>query len=324
MLNAVARFRADVAALTGAECGDLRFGVAVSGGPDSMALLWLAARAYPGHLAAATVDHRLRPEAGAEAAMVRDWCSSQGIPHAVLTPATPITGSVQAGARAARYALLGAWRAEQGIDHIFTAHHADDQLETVAMRLNRGSGVAGLAGVRARNGQVLRPLLGWRRQELADICAAAALPVVDDPSNHDVDFDRVRLRRQIAAAPWLDAAAVARSARHLAAADQALDWAAHQLIAAWPDHGDASIIRDAACPPELFRRIVLIRLAGHAGARPLKGSELDRVVSGMISGKRVSTGRLLVTPQPPGNHGRCWRISDAVGGAPQAVGDMRI
>src|SRR3546814_5570008 len=85
--------------------------------------------------------------------MVAGFCAREHIPHAILHPAAPISGSLQAAARAERYRLLEQWREAHALDHVVTAHHADDQLETMIMRLNRSSGVGGLAGVRARNGR---------------------------------------------------------------------------------------------------------------------------------------------------------------------------
>ncbi|KEY98498.1 hypothetical protein AI27_11290, partial [Sphingomonas sp. BHC-A] len=97
-----------------------RFGVAVSGGPDSMALLDLAARAFPGRVEAATVDHGLREASAAEAAMVADWCRDAGIAHATLHPQGAVRGNVQSWARAQRYALLEEWRAARGLDWLLT------------------------------------------------------------------------------------------------------------------------------------------------------------------------------------------------------------
>lgn len=158
-----ARLRQAVEALA-ENAASARFGVAVSGGPDSMALLDLAARAFSGRVEAATVDHGLREASADEAAMVADWCGNAGIAHATLHPKGAVRGNVQSWARSQRYALLEEWRTAQGLDWLLTAHHADDQLETLLMRLNRGAGVGGLAGVRARQGVVLRPLLGKTKE----------------------------------------------------------------------------------------------------------------------------------------------------------------
>jgi tRNA(Ile)-lysidine synthase len=275
-----ARFRADLEALTGGEPGML--GVAVSGGPDSLALLLLAQAAFPGQVRAATVDHRLRAESAAEAAFVAGICAGLGVPHATLVADRPVSGNVQAGARALRYRLLGDWATAEGVRWLLTAHHADDQAETLLMRLGRGAGVAGLSGVRAVNGAVLRPLLGWRRAELAGIVAGAGLDPVADPSNADESYDRVRLRRRLAESPWLDPAALARSAAALADADAALDWSAQRLIGERVRRDGGSATFDpAGIPAELRRRIVLHLLGA---AAPPRGEAVQRLIATLEDG----------------------------------------
>jgi tRNA(Ile)-lysidine synthase len=219
---AVARFRSDLTAL--APVGP--YGVAVSGGPDSLALLLLCEAAFRGNTFAATVDHGLRPESANEAAFVALLCQSMSMPHAVLRPAEPPSGNLQHWARRQRYAALDTWAADRGLAAILTGHHAEDQLETLIMRLNRGSGTAGLSGVRARQGKVVRPLLGWRRAELAALVESAGLIPVDDPSNRDDRFDRARLRKALTQADWLDPVAASQSAAALAQAETALEWTA--------------------------------------------------------------------------------------------------
>ena len=209
-----------------------RFGVAVSGGPDSLALLLLAHAALPGRVIAATVDHGLRSEAASEAAMVAHVCMDLGVPHETVAVEVA-NGNLQSRAREARYSALCRSFGKRGVDVFATGHHADDQAETVLMRLNRGSGLAGLAGVRARRviigenplGEflVVRPLLHWRRAELAKIVATAGLTPASDPSNEDVAFDRVRMREALAEAQWLDPLAVARSAELLQQAEHAVE-----------------------------------------------------------------------------------------------------
>lgn len=310
--DAAGRFHADLAGLIGAAGpAPLRLGVAVSGGPDSLALLLLARAALgAAAVAAATVDHRLRPEAADEARAVAGICAALDVPHSVLTPARPIAGNLQAGARAARYALLAGWARASGIALVATAHHADDQAETLLMRLNRGAGVGGLAGVRASRMagtmRIIRPLLGWRRAELAAVVAAAGLDPVDDPSNHDDRFDRVRLRRTLAEAGWLDVPALARSAAALAEADAALGWTAERLRDSHvaPD-GDALTL-DPALPAELRRRLVAALLAelGDAAAPP-RGPDLDRFLASLAAGGTATLAGVK------GSGGARWRLSPA-------------
>ena len=148
---------------------------AVSGGPDSLALLILLHKTMPDRVVAATVDHALRPESADEAQYVQRMCKDMHVPHVILSPAEKISGNIQSAARAARYALLAQAAEQHDCAYIATAHHADDQLETVLMRLARGSGVDGLSAIRSTNGKILRPLLGFTKDELISICAAAGL-----------------------------------------------------------------------------------------------------------------------------------------------------
>ena len=293
----VERFRSDLDALVAREA---RIGVAVSGGPDSLALLLLAAAARPGLVEAATVDHRLRAESAAEAEMVAAACAIIAVHHTTLVAqwAEQPASAVQERARDERYRLLGRWLAGRSLEALATAHHADDQAETVVMRLNRGAGVRGLAGMRPL-GQVpgsglplVRPLLNWRRAELEQVCAAAGLDPAADPGNLDLHYERVRVRRDIGAAGWLDPKAVMRSAAHLAEADEALDWAAEQ---AW-DRSVASSDGEIAYnrgnePPEIARRIVARAIAtlGHEGrGEPLRGKELDRLIAELEAGRSAT------------------------------------
>ncbi|RJF93932.1 tRNA lysidine(34) synthetase TilS [Sphingomonas cavernae] len=281
-------------------------GVAVSGGPDSLALLLLAEAAWPGRVRAATVDHGLRPESAAEARWVADLCAARGVPHSTLTPETPITGSLQAEARRARYALLDAWRLEQGVAWVMTAHHADDQAETLLMRLNRGAGVGGLAGIRAVNRHILRPLLGWRRAELQAIVEAEELAALRDPSNEDMRFDRARFRRHLADAPWIDPQALARSAAHLADAEAALGWMADEIAAERIVETETGIALDpAGLPAELVRRLLRIALKRREPGLEPSGPELDRALAEIARGGQISLGGLLV------RGGKLWQISTA-------------
>jgi tRNA(Ile)-lysidine synthase len=308
--DAVGRLGRQLEALAGTDWQRLNYGVAVSGGPDSMALLWLMVSLLPGQVRAATVDHGLRQGSADEARMVAGFCERDHIPHAILCPPVPIRGSFQAAARAERYRLLDQWRDAHAIDFILTAHHADDQLETMIMRINRSSGVGGLAAIRARNGTVLRPLLGWRRADLVALALEADLPFVDDPSNADVRFDRARLRKQLGSQGFIDAEAAARSAGWLADADIALDWTVDRMIAGWPDAGDDAVIRDAGYPAEIFRRVVVRRLCAVDPRLTLRGVTLDGVIAAMHGGRRAMVGKLLIDRVDDAGPG-FWRISAA-------------
>jgi tRNA(Ile)-lysidine synthase len=288
----VARFERDLAAVA-PDGGP--FALAVSGGPDSLALLLLAAAAEPEAVHAATVDHGLRCEGAAEAAMVAAMCAALDARHQTLRVAvTPGGEGLQAAARKARYAALAQWMDRNGLATLLTAHHADDQAETLLMRLQRGSGVAGLAGVRRRSpvpgsgGRlvVARPLLGWRRSELAAIVATAGVEPVADASNTDLQFDRTRVRQQIAATPWLDVAALARSAAALADADAALDAATARLFEERAQVSGGRLDLDAdRLPVELQRRLVLCCLRALAPAAAPRGDQLTALVADLAAGK---------------------------------------
>jgi tRNA(Ile)-lysidine synthase len=221
----VAEFESHMAA-----CGPFevkpRLAVAISGGSDSMALCLLAdawARSRGGEIVALTVDHGLRANSAAEALAVSDWLRPYGIAHHIL-PWTGVKPShaIQQAARAARYRLLGDWCAAQGIMHLLVAHHFEDQAETYALRLQRGSGVDGLAAM-AKAGRLpehlkdapllLRPLLDVPKSRLVKYLESKGQPWVEDPSNQLDIYARVRLRKAFArAAPGdLTAAAAAQS-----------------------------------------------------------------------------------------------------------------
>jgi tRNA(Ile)-lysidine synthase len=281
-----------------------RLGVAVSGGPDSLALLLLAAAARPGDVAAATVDHGLRAESAAEAAMVARLCAARGIPHDVLT-VTVADGNLQAEARSARYAALAAWAGQHGLAALATAHHADDQAETLLMRLNRGSGVAGLAGVRERavvpgtTLPLIRPVLGWRRAELAEVVTAAGVTAADDPSNANDRFDRVRMRGHLATADWLDVPALAASAVHLADADAALDWAARREWSECVTAAPMGLTYRPQAPRAIALRVLMLVVTKLDGEAP-RGSAVARLFDALVAGKTASIGGLVARPANDG------------------------
>lgn len=179
--------------------------IAVSGGADSMALAVLVgawARRRGGTAVGLTVDHRLRPESGEEARQVTSWLRRYGMDHHVPRWDGPRPGSaIEAAAREARYALLNGWCRRQGVLHLVLAHHREDQAETFLMRLARGSGPTGLAAMPAitetAHGRILRPLLSLSRGRLRRTLEHRGQAWIEDPSNQDVAFTRVKIRRSM-------------------------------------------------------------------------------------------------------------------------------
>ncbi|WP_411819488.1 tRNA lysidine(34) synthetase TilS [Hyphococcus formosus] len=208
-----------------------KFAIAVSGGRDSIALARLAAgyaKATGAEVLALTVDHGLRPEAAKEAAKVSQWCAAMGLSHRLLRWAgeKPQTG-IQAAARSARYRLLIEAAQSDGCEAILTAHSLDDQAETVFMRLGRGAGPRGLSAMKEETWvaagagepiRLLRPLLGFRRLDITRFLDEAGQDYVDDPSNDDPTYERVRARAVIGALEeqnLLTAAALAKTAEEM-------------------------------------------------------------------------------------------------------------
>ena len=286
-----------------------RIGLAVSGGADSLALLLLAQAAIPGQFAVATVNHGLRAAAADECALVAAVCAARAIPCAVLAITVP-PGNVQAEARHARYTALADWAEREGLAAVATAHHADDQAETLLMRLNRGSGLAGLAGVRevAMIGplRVIRPLLGERRAGLAQVVAGAGLVPVADPSNSDSDYDRVRIRQALVQAEWLDPAALARSSRNLA---EALEAVQHYAAQEWDQRVRADGAGYALQPHPMrgVNRRLVAEIMQALGGRP-RGGDVARLLARLEAGGqgnvagvlgRVHNSEWVFAPEPP-------------------------
>jgi tRNA(Ile)-lysidine synthase len=306
----VDRFRGDLDALSAS--GE-RIGVAVSGGPDSLALLLLASAARPGAIEAATVDHALRPGSRAEAEVVSGICEQLNVPHLILTAEwdqTPTT-AIQEQARDMRYRLLADWLAQRGLDALAVAHHADDQAETLLMRLNRGSGVRGLAAMRPRarlpgsEFALLRPLLGWRRSELEAVCADAGLAAAADPSNRDERFERVRVRNVLQELDWINPGAIGTSAANLAAADRALDWATDALAPVrLRQDGEVLQIDASDLPAELQRRLLRLAFQRLEAPEP-RGADLTRALQSLTSGRAATLSGLKL------EGGGAWRVSKA-------------
>ncbi|GEC55550.1 tRNA(Ile)-lysidine synthase [Bradyrhizobium japonicum] len=311
--------------------------LAVSGGPDSVALMWLAARwrralAQGPRLVAVTVDHGLRPEAAREARDVKRLARSLDLPHHTLRWTGPKPGTgVPAAARAARYRLLAQAARKHGATHILTAHTRDDQAETLLMRMLRGSGVAGLSAMAReteRDGVLLtRPLLDVSKAQLIATLKKARIGFADDPTNRDRSFTRPRLRAlmPMLAAEGGDTRNLARLAARIARANAALellvDGAEHYLALKSEDNSGAGF--DAALfavmPEEIRVRLLkrAIDRVGHEGPAELgkvetllaamdealvgtlgqRESKLKQTLAGAVIS--VAAGRIRIGPAPP-------------------------
>lgn len=280
-------------------------GVAVSGGGDSMALLHLLA-AY-GPVRAVTVDHGLRPEAAREATFVGETCAGLGVPHDILRWHWDGQGNLQDRARRARRRLIADWAARAGVTHVALGHTADDQAETFLMRLAREAGVDGLSGMAAKtvsHGLTwLRPLLGHGREELRDYLRARGLAWVEDPSNEDPHYERVKARRALAAlAPLgIEAGTLARVSAQLAEARAALEAQVAALVEenARLEAGDILIGRAAlaAAPAEIQRRLLseALRWVASAEYAPRRAA-LARLLEDIAAARRATVHGCLVQP----------------------------
>jgi tRNA(Ile)-lysidine synthase len=282
--------------------------VAVSGGADSLALALLAdrwVRARGGCIVALTVDHRLRPASTAEAAQVGAWLAARGIRHEILVWHGPHPDrDLQAAARAARYRLLGGWCRQAGRLHLLTAHHLDDQAETLILRLGRGSGLAGLAAmapiVEDGADRLLRPLLGIPSARLKATLVAEGQEWIEDPSNRNAAFARVRVRtgRTLFAEAGLTPGRLAETSRHLARARIVLEGLAERLLAtavALHPAGFALVdpVPVAAAPDEIRLRALAALVATVGGAEfPPRFDRLERVAAAVAAGT-LGRGRTL-------------------------------
>lgn len=289
--------------------------IALSGGSDSVALTWLMQRwrkALPSGpaLYAATVDHGLRSGSHDEAVRAGGFCATLDIPHTILSWSgeKPATG-IQEAAREARYHLLAAHARAVGASHIVTGHTGDDQMETVMMRLLRGSGLKGLGGMRAVSGryglQLMRPLLGAGREELRALLRAADIGWIDDPGNESDAFLRVRLRRLLPKlmAEGLERRRLGHTALRLQQADEALEALAQRFLATNMRHdgaGRVEVPREAygAEPVALRQRILqgLILLAGGGEGELARIETLDARIADMASGQfRVTIAGAIIS-----------------------------
>ncbi|MDP4574360.1 tRNA lysidine(34) synthetase TilS [Qipengyuania sp. G39] len=273
--------------------------MAVSGGSDSMAMLLLAHAAGLQCLVA-TVNHGLRAEAASECLLVEELCGELGVPCTVIDIMLA-KGNVQQEARRARYEALAKWAMRERLELILTAHHADDQAETLLMRLNRGSGLAGLAGVRERrliegtDIELARPLLGFRRNELWAVIDGTGIAVADDPSNRDTAYDRVRVRQHLERSDWIDVDGLARSAslieeswsmvEGLAAEDVTLHTKRHGEAFAYDPFAASGVAR----VPVWIEVVRMI--AGDLGVTLVRG-DAAKIVAALQDARKVNVGGL--------------------------------
>lgn len=176
--------------------------VAVSGGADSLALTllmheWAVSRNV--NIIGITIDHQLRPESAKEVIVVNEWLQSRGIEHHTLVwQHSGVTSALQQKARNARYELLSGWCSLKQVTILLTAHHLQDQWETFLMRLSKGSGLTGLCGIKSEsklgNLRLIRPLLQVRAERLEKTLERFNQPFIKDPSNHKLEYARVRMR----------------------------------------------------------------------------------------------------------------------------------
>lgn len=333
-----------------------RLAVAVSGGADSLALAlllaeWARTRGETLGVCvdALTVDHGLRAEARDEAEQVGRWLGAYGIFHHILTWADgpSVESGVQTQARQARYALMGAWCRAHGVKRLFLAHHQGDQAETVLMRLKRSTtlfGLAGMATESARGGIALcRPLLDVTKADLQATLEARGQAWIEDPSNADERFERVRVRTTLAAltedgvrAERL-AAAAKSAARVCAVIDRAVDRVLAQAVTLSAQGGAAIDVSAFAALPGVVAERALSRLLFDLGAKPYapspdKVARLARWMRGGAGRARTLAGLkwerrgglVLVSPETPRKSAKTPRNSGFFDRPPLPRGDKSL
>jgi len=294
-----------------------RLALAVSGGPDSLALMhlvaqWRAAQRDGPALFVLTVDHGLRAESREDALLVARAAELAGLPHGILTwEHDAVDEGLQARAREARYDLMAAYCHAHDIPVLVTAHHLDDQAETFLMRLKRGSGLDGLAAIPAEGAwaglTLLRPLLDVPKARLVATVEAAGIAFFSDPSNGDRRFERGRLRSAMdtLGGLGLSSEAIALSAKRLRRARRALDAAAGDFLgrrAETSAAGYASVDSAAldALPEEIALRVLsrLLTMVG-GGMEPVRLAKLEALHAALNEApeKARTLGRCRLAPK---------------------------
>jgi tRNA(Ile)-lysidine synthase len=289
------------------------FAIAVSGGGDSLALMHLLARFASAQKLPAptvlTVDHGLRATSAADARQVARWAKAAGLKAQVLAwrGKKPKSG-IEAQAREARYQLMGAWLVKHRVATLFVGHTQDDQAETFLLRLARGSGLDGLAAMRARAPwpvagfaqlAVARPLLGFSRGALRDYLTALDQAWLDDPMNDDEAFDRVKIRKARLALEkaGLSPARLAAAATHLARARESLEIITQAVLMRAARACDAGVLLDpgalTAAPREVGLRALaeVLMTVSHQPYRP-RFDSLERLFDALAT-QRLAGGATL-------------------------------
>ncbi|EAQ44192.1 PP-loop family protein [Roseobacter sp. MED193] len=300
-----------------------RIGIAVSGGGDSVALMHLLKECFcddPVELMVATVDHGLRAESRQEAEDTARMARELGLRHEILTweQGPEKTGNLQDQARRARYGLLTAWARQNGIPVLALGHTADDQAETVIMRLMRASGVNGLAGIPVRRTQdgvsLLRPLLGLRRVELRQYLDAAGQSWIEDPSNEDESYDRIKIRKALAVLEdlGLTVPALATVAQNMGKAQKALGWyaflSARDMVRIEAGAVVLELRKYRTLPDEISHRLMLQAILWVSGGQyaPRRQPMIEAVAIAQRGGSATLAGCRILSHQ-----GKIWVCREA-------------
>lgn len=286
--------------------GDLPgLGIALSGGGDSTALMNLAKGWARGRrLMAATVDHGLRADSAAEAQAAHRAALALDIPHATLLWRRDTeTGNLMANARDARLRLISGWAQRNNLTAVLLGHTRDDQAETLLMRMARGAGVDGLAGMAewrdAFGIRWIRPMLGVGRVELRDWLTKREISWIDDPSNDNEGFDRVRMRKAMVAT-GLAPEPLALAAENIAMAREALQfYTAEAAQDAATANGTLVLPRGPfrRSPPEIHRRLIIAATRWITGADyPPRRATVSHALAGIAAGSRVTLDGALLAP----------------------------
>tara|TARA_R110002096_G_scaffold47539_49_gene126906 strand:+ start:395 stop:1642 length:1248 start_codon:yes stop_codon:yes gene_type:complete len=288
-----------------------RLAVAVSGGSDSLAtlyLLWHLSRRQGWALHAVTIDHALRAESAAEARGVAQICKGLGVPHDTLVwDHGTVAGNLMDAARRARYGLIARWAAQDNIDHVVLGHTADDQAETFLMGLARGAGLDGLTGMRpfwTQGGvRFVRPLLDQRRRDLRDFLTRQGVPWMDDPSNSNERYHRVKARGALKALKPLGITVdrLLNSIENLRRAQLAMQQVVADTAAAICRESAGELLFDGAAwaqtRPEIQRRLLIAGLQWVSGAEyPPRAAAVARLGTSVAAGRAATLWGCRIRP----------------------------